>query len=167
MFDQLFTRPDALCRQLTGSLVEERRRYLTHCASQAMSKSSMRLTAQLLLAAEKYLKLADRPDHVIGIQEIEEAGIRWSRRDSLPPIRLHPKLSRQRFTHTATGWLTFLNRFLIPSKPVKPYDQLLTEFACFLEKERGLSPATIELRCFTARAFLDALYEGLVGGICG
>jgi len=159
MFEQLFTRPDALCRQLAGPLVEDRRRYLAHCAAQAMSKSSMRLTSHLLLAVEKYLKLADRPDDVIGIQEIEEAGIRWSRRESLPPIRLHPKLSRQRFTHNATGWLTFLNRLLIPSKPVKAADQLLAEFACFLEKERGLSPATIELRCFTVRAFLDALYE--------
>ena len=38
MFNHLFVRSDALARQLLAPLVEERRRYLTHCAEQGMSK---------------------------------------------------------------------------------------------------------------------------------
>src|SRR5260370_40297663 len=68
-----------------------------------MATRTLRLTAELLLAAEECLKLAERPDAIIALQEIEEAGTRWSSRKSLPPIRLHPKLSRQRFIHHAAG----------------------------------------------------------------
>jgi len=53
--------------------------------------------------------------------------------------RLNPRLSRQRFVHSAIGWLTFLSRLEIPSTPVKPYDHMLGDFAEFLRKERGLA----------------------------
>src|SRR6266536_201183 len=137
MFDQLFERSHALARQLSGPLVEERRRYLAHCADLGMATRTLRLAAELLLAAEEYLKLAERPDTIIALQEIEEAGTRWSSRKSLPPIRLHPKLSRQRFIHHAVGWLSFLNRLQIPAKPAAPYDQMMMEFTDFMQKERG------------------------------
>jgi len=77
MFNRLFERSHALARQLSGPLVEERRRYLAHCADLGMATRTLRLTAQLLLAAEEYLKLAERPDAIIALQEIEEAGTRW------------------------------------------------------------------------------------------
>ncbi len=160
MFNRLFERSHALARQLSGPLVEERRRYLVHCAELGMATRTLRLTAELLLAAEEYLKLADRPSAIIALQEVEEAGTRWCSRKSLPPIRLHPKLSRQRFIHHAVGWLTFLNRLEILAKPVKVYDQMMVEFTDFMQRERGLSPATIELRCLTVRAFLDRLCDG-------
>jgi site-specific recombinase XerD len=160
MFNRLFERSHALARQLSGPLVEERRRYLAHCAELGMATRTLRLTAELLLAAEEYLKLGDRPDAIIALQEIEEAGSRWCSRKSLPPIRLHPRLSRQRFIHHAVGWLSFLNRLQIPAKPATPYDQMMLEFTDFMQKERGLAPATIELRCFTVRAFLDRLCCG-------
>ena len=50
MFDQLFVRSDALTRQFSAPLVDERRRYLAHCAEQGMSRSTLRLTARLLLS---------------------------------------------------------------------------------------------------------------------
>ena len=65
MFDQLFERPHALARQLSAPLVEERRRYLCHCDTQEFSRSSLRLTAQLLVATAEYLKLDDRPSAII------------------------------------------------------------------------------------------------------
>jgi len=157
MFDQMFKRPHAIVRQLSGRLVEERRRYLAHCAELGMAARTLRLTAELILAVEEYLKLGDRPDAIITLQVIEAAGTRWSSRRSLPPIRLHPKLSRQRFIHHAVSWLSYLNRLQIPAKPATTYDQMILEFANFMHKERGLSRATIELHCFTVRAFLNRL----------
>jgi hypothetical protein len=110
MFDQLFERPHALARQLSAPLVEERRQYLSLCHAQEFSRSSLRLTAQLLVATAEYLKLGDRPSAIITLEEVEEAGSRWSQRVSLLPIE-NPRLSRQRFVHSATGWLAFLGRW--------------------------------------------------------
>jgi integrase/recombinase XerD len=157
MFDQLFERPHALTRMSMGPLVEERRQYLVHCAEQKMARATLRVMAQHLLAAAEYLNLAERPGAAIDVQEIEEAGTRWSTRESLSRAILHPRLSRQRFIHVAVGWLAFLNRLYIPAKPVKAYDQMIAEFADFMQKERGLAPSTIEQRCFAVRDFLDQL----------
>jgi integrase/recombinase XerD len=160
MFEQLFERQHALSRHISGPLADERRRYLAHCAAQGMATRTLRLTAQLLIATEQYLKLSERPDEIISRQEVDDAGTLWSSRKSLPPIQLHPRLSRQRFIQHAVGWLTFLNRLQILVKPVTAYDQMLSEFADFMQRERGLSPATIESRCFSVRTFLERLCDG-------
>jgi site-specific recombinase XerD len=160
MFDQLFERPHALVRMRTGPLAEERRRYLVHCAEQKMAKATLLRMTQHLLAAAEYLNLAERPNAAISLQEIEEAGTRWSSRESLSRAILHPRHSSQRFIHSAIGWLTFLNRLYIPPKPAKPYDQMMVEFADFMQKERGLAPSTIEKRCSIVRESLDRLCAG-------
>lgn len=158
-FDHLFERPHALARQHSAPLIEERRRYLSHCQEQGFSKSSLRLTAQLLVATTEHLKLGGGPNAIITLQEVEEAGLRWSQRPSLLPIE-NPKLSCRRFVHTATGWLAFLGRLEIPSPPVKPHDHMIDDFGEFLRQERGLSPTTVQMRSYTVRAFLDLLGEG-------
>jgi hypothetical protein len=48
MFNQLFFRSDALTRQLSAPLVDERRQYLAHCAAPGMSKCTLRMKARLL-----------------------------------------------------------------------------------------------------------------------
>lgn len=45
MFEKLFERTHALNRQLAGPLVEERQRYLLHCAAQGMKIATLRTTA--------------------------------------------------------------------------------------------------------------------------
>ena len=159
MFYQLFERSHALTRHLAGPLFDERCRYLSHLAEQEMSRSTLRLTAELLIATEKYLKLASRPGESIHRQEIAEAAARWSIRKSVRTVQPNPKLSGQRFTHTATAWLTFLNRLHIPAPSVKAYNDMLMDFADFMRKERGLSPNTIEQRRHTASEFLDRLFS--------
>ena len=49
MFDQLFKSPRAIARHSTGPLLEERLRYLTHCAARGSTRSSLRLIAQHML----------------------------------------------------------------------------------------------------------------------
>jgi len=51
MFNQLFFRSDALTRQLSAPLVDERRQYLAHCAAQGMSMYTLRMKARLHLFA--------------------------------------------------------------------------------------------------------------------
>jgi hypothetical protein len=45
----LFFRSDALTRQLSAPLVEERRQYLAECASQGMSRRSLRDKSPLIV----------------------------------------------------------------------------------------------------------------------
>lgn len=160
MFEQFFERSHALIRQRSAPLAGERRRYILHCIEQGMSRSSVRLIAELLIAVGEYLELAERPNSVIDLQEIDKAGTRWASRRAVPPIRLRPGLSKQRFVREAIRWLTFLGRLQPTCVPPKPHEEKIAEFADFMLLERGLSPATIALRCYTVRQFLDQLGDG-------
>jgi hypothetical protein len=142
MFDQLFVRSDALTRYLSAPLVDERRQYLTHCAVQGMTKSTLEAKARLQLSIAEYLRLANRPSDTISLSEIKKAATRWSNHNWPSPQSSHAMRSREYFTAQAAKWLTFLNRFRTPPKPATVYDQMLAEFRAFMEEDRGLSPAT-------------------------
>jgi site-specific recombinase XerD len=160
MFEQLFERSHALTRQRTAPLADERRLYLIHCVSQGMAKSTLRRTAELLVSVEDRLRLAERPNSIISLQEIEEAGTRWASRRAIPPIRLRPDLSKQFFMRQAVRWLKFMGRLQPPPTPAKPHEEKMVEFADFMLRERGLSPATIAFQCYTVSQFLDRLCDG-------
>lgn len=155
MFNRLFVRSDALTRQLSAPLADERRRYLAHCEEQGMTKSTMRSKARILLSIADCLKFAYRRQDQITVQEIEKAAGRWSRKKcSLPSKSL-----REGFVSETVAWLSFLDRLQVQTKPAKAYDQMLIEFKEFMEKDRGLSPVTVEHRCHSVRPFLDRLFS--------
>ena len=81
MFNQLFFRSDALTRQLSAPLVDERRQYLAECASQGMSRTTLRAKSLLLLSIVEHLRLGHRPKDRISLAEIKDAARRWSRRN--------------------------------------------------------------------------------------
>lgn len=154
MFQQLFERPHAIRRQLTGRLLEARQLYLRHCAEQGKARRTLREIAFYQLIAIDCLKLAD--EGVITRAEIEAAADRWSQRlpqshslkDTASP------LSKARFIKHATHWLDFLGRLQPPPSPVRPFAQFVTEFADFMRGERGLSEETIKYRCREVEIFL-------------
>jgi integrase/recombinase XerD len=78
----------------------------------------------------------------------------------VPPIRLRPELSRQRFIRDAARWLAFIERLQHLSKSTKPYESRIVEFAEFMLHERGFSAVTIEQRCHAARQMLEQLCDG-------
>jgi integrase/recombinase XerD len=160
MFDQLFVRSDALTRYLSAPLTEERRQYLTHCAVQGMTKSTLEAKARLQLSIAEYLRLADRPSDTISLSEIKKAATRWSNHNWPSPQSSHAKRSREYFMAQAAKWLTFLNRFRTPPKPATVYDQMLAEFRAFMDEDRGLSPATVKGCCSSVRPFLIQLLDG-------
>jgi integrase/recombinase XerD len=160
MFNQLFFRSDALTRQLSAPLVDERRQYLTHCAVQGMTKSTLEAKARLLLSIAEYLRLAERPNDTITLLEIKKAASRWSSHNWPSPESSHAKRSRDYFMAQAAGWLTFLNRLETPPKPVTIYDHMLDEFRSFMKEDRGLSPATVKGCCSSVRPFLIQLLDG-------
>jgi len=158
MFAQLFC-SDALIRQLSAPLIDERRQYLAHCAEQGMSRSTLRTKARLLLSIAKYLRLHRRPNDAISLPEIKRAARRWSNHKWPSAKPGYAKELRQYFVGEASRWLTLLNRLQTVPKPVTPYDKPLAEFTTFMKEERGLSPITVEYRCRIARLFLDRLLE--------
>jgi integrase/recombinase XerD len=160
MFNQLFFRSDALTRQLSAPLVDERRQYLTHCAVQGMTKSTLEAKARLLLSIAEYLRLAKRPNDTISLAEIKKAARRWSSHNWPSLEKSHARRSREYFMTQAAKWLTFLNRLRTPPKPVTVYGQMLAEFRAFMEEDRGLSPATIKGCCSSVRPFLIQLLDG-------
>jgi integrase/recombinase XerD len=160
MFNQLFSRSDALTRQLSAPLVEERRRYLAQCAAEGMSMETLRMKSRLLLSIVKYLRLGHRRGDLISVSEINDAARRWSRRN-LPSVKnRYVEESRASFETQAVKWLTFINRLPARPQPVTASDPLLADFRNFMREDRGLSPITVEYRCATVRPFLDQLLDG-------
>src|ERR1700678_657217 len=110
MLEQLFFRSDALTRQLSAPLTDERCRYLSECAAQGMARRTLRMKARLLLSITEYLRLAERSYGPITIAEIKKAANRWSSHNWPSSKSSYAKLSREGFITQAVGWLGFLNR---------------------------------------------------------
>ena len=91
----MFFRSDALTRQLSAPLVDERRQYLAQCLAQGMSKCTLRMKARLLLSIAEYLRLAERPNDTISLPEIKKAASRWSSHNWRSPESSHAKRSRE------------------------------------------------------------------------
>jgi integrase/recombinase XerD len=160
MFKELFFRSDALTRQVSAPLVDERRQYLARCASQGMSRKTLRDKARLLVSIVKHLRLAKRPNDKISPNEIERVARRWSCHTRPYATSRCARISRVHFVNEAVGWLTFLNRLQTESKSVTVHDRLLAEFRSFMKDDRGFSQATIIDRCRSVRPFLIQLLDG-------
>jgi integrase/recombinase XerD len=154
MFEQLFKCPHALARHRHGPLVEERCRYLVHCAERQMSPRTLRDIAIYTLAVAGALHLADRPDELITRAEIEAEADRWANRQTRPPMMCDTRLSRLRFTGQACRWLAFLGRLQSEAVAHRPYSEHIAEFADHMQRDRGLSPRTAEICCAMAQEFL-------------
>ena len=157
MFDQLFVRPHALARQRAGPLAEERRRFLLLLADQGMARKTLRQAAYYLLVVADSLRLAERTGEVIGDAEVEQHAARWADRPPGPHEGIGRRRSRADFRWHATRWLHFLGRLRRTPAPTGPCADLIAEFADFMRRERGLSPATIRSRCWVVRTFLGRL----------
>lgn len=157
MFEQLFKRPKALARQRVSPLAEERCAYLNHLARQGMSRATLRGAAIYLLIVVHELRLAQRPAQAIPVAEIQHRATRWANRPDRKTAPEGIRHARQRFLGTATSWLRFLGRLQEPSPPPDPYADLITAFADYLQRERGLSPQTIRTHCQYLQSFLHHL----------
>ena len=82
MFEKLFSSSKTIDRYSNGPLLEERVRYLVHCAAQGSTQSSLRLTAQHQLVIIDYLHLQE-PNSVT-VKQIEAAAEFWISRQLQP-----------------------------------------------------------------------------------
>ena len=159
MFEQLFERPHALRGTRNGPLVEERLRYLAHCAEQQMAHRTLRCIAIYTLIVAKALRLADRPAELISRAEIGAEATRWADREPKPPNMRAVRITWLRFNGHATRWLRFLGRLQPSVLAPRPYAENIDQFNDYMLRERGLSPRTTDYRCRTIHEFLSRVDE--------
>jgi integrase/recombinase XerD len=158
MFEQLFTCPRTVKRYSDGPLLEERLRYLAHCAAQGSTRSSLRLIAQHQLSLVEYLHL-ERTDSIT-IQQIQAAANSWVDRQPQPHTHnaTDYRYARLRFISDGRQWLTYLGR-LRQDATHRPYTDLIEGFADYMLREKGLSQYTIRIRCWYVEQFLSRYWE--------
>ncbi len=153
MFEKLFRVPYFIRAYKNAPLADQRERFLKHLEEQGFTPAMLEKVCRALLTA---------------VQTIDFAGTRWvtaemvqkagdSRRPS-PSWRLrryHPELRHRLSKEVALQWLRYIGHPSELAKSPKPYAELVTDFATWMDQERGLSSATIKMWCDRAERFLQ------------
>lgn len=156
MFENLYRYSRVLARHLDGPAAEERDRFVAHFAASGATRDSVsNLASELLVVAQRLDVSGTR---AVTPEEVASVADRWVRHHRRRGRSISPG-RRQRFVQVATDWLRFMGRLQLP--PAKPGagTDLIDEFARHMQRERGLSPITINNRCWHVRAFLTWLAE--------
>lgn len=157
MFDTLFHYSRVLARHRDGPWPEERARFLTHRASTGAAKETLlRLAREVLIVARRIELSGNRS---IPLEEVESAADRWVAYQRKRKRIRGAHFSRQLFVQTATAWLRYLERLEERHEHPLACAELIGDFANYMREERGLSPRTINNRCWHVQAFLHWLNE--------
>lgn len=154
MFDELFVRYHAISRHENSPLLEDRRRYLIHCAEQGMSRETLKEIATFLLPIVDFLALESRAGEEISLDEISGKAELWVKREPLLPGPKDIPGAKRRFIKHARRWLKFLGRLEDPAVTLPPYHKFIQQFADS-EKEKNLSPRSTATKCRQIRDFLS------------
>lgn len=157
MFDQLFKSPRAIYRHTTSPLLEERLRYLEHCAARGNTRSSLRLIAQHMLVFIDLLHLETVDE--VSLEEIHTAAKLWVGSRPQAHNLIDCRYGRMRFISDAKQWLGFLGRLQLPEVPPLPYAHLIDEFAAHMIRDRGLSQYTVRIYCWYLDQFLEHYWQ--------
>jgi integrase/recombinase XerD len=152
MFEALFTYPKVLGRHQEGPWAEARERYLKHCAGKGAARSTLfRNARELLVIAERIGVQTTTP------QSIKLAGRHWARYQRRRGRAHTTRFSEELFVQVASAWLRFLGSLEEPRREPSTFAAQVEDFAAYLRDERGLSPMTIQGRCWHVERFFDAL----------
>ena len=132
-------------RHNDAPFVQERERYLDHLAAAGAARSTQLGKAEKLLWIVQELDL--NAASLIGPEQIRQASELWAAREQ------RPQGERSKFASIAKEWLRFLGRLEQPERTAQPFTDLIEDFAEYMQRERGLSPATIRIRRFHAGYF--------------
>ena len=156
MFETLFTDGSTIEKYRTAPLLDERLRWLEHCAESGARPHTLRRIAscQFHLARLLDLQAGDR----IGITRVEAAAQQWS----LPGVRRFSKHAKhdahQWFVGHALRWLRFADMFAEePCLPRHAHADEVAIFARWMRTERGWAEATVRSCCDAVDQFFDRL----------
>lgn len=139
---------------LDSPFVEERASYLAQLLERGWARETV------IGAAGKLVGLARRIDITaaggVTAAQIETVADDWIKQPRHYFRReIGPHRARKRFVNVATSWLRFLGYLNEHEQASAPHADLVTQFARFLEDERGQAPATIRRRRGDALSFLS------------
>jgi site-specific recombinase XerD len=141
MFEMLFTDPGTIARHRSGPLVDERNRYLRHCASLGATLHTQRNRARALLWIAEALP---RHGPVNGLQLAEFIS------KHRPQVAARTAAN---LVNIGRPWLKFIG-WWDQSKPPIPFSQALDGFVGWMRDERGLAPCTVEQWSYRTANFL-------------
>ena len=152
MFEKLFEMARTAARHQGAPCAPERECYLKNYEDQGYGFKYLRQLSGMLLRIVH--ELEDYPNCQLSEEQIQTAAHRATRRHcGFYKIRNNQEFSK-RFAREAKNWVRFLGRFKESDiKPV-PFADKLEDFAVWMRRERGLSPATVEIRFWYIASFL-------------
>lgn len=155
MYEKLFVFEATIVRHQSAPFFQERKRYVQHCAEEGYSQSTLlRIARQLFWIAKRFqAKLSSHQD--ITSEEIEKAANQWARQQYRHGRAKTYKWPREHFIQQANQWFRFLGCLQDPAPNPVPFKTLIEDFATFMDYERGLSPVTIQNRCWHVKQFLS------------
>lgn len=114
-----------------------------------MAKNTLIGDATYLLAIAKTLRLAKRVGRTFRAAELRDAAALWAEEFT------KSRKSQTNFQFTAMRWLDFLGRLKKQHPSSRSRVNLVAAWADHMRIERGLSPVTIDKRCWWVRRFLN------------
>lgn len=157
MFEKLFQQPTTIARHYEAPYVEERIRYLEHCAQLGYSRATLLFKAREIFWIAH--KLSIYPNLHLSMQQVESSAKDWADREHYYGQSLNTYWTRRRFLEAARPWLRYLKCLLEPGCPTSFPDQV-HDYTEWMEKERGFTSATRENYLKSVRHFLT-WYESL------
>jgi site-specific recombinase XerD len=151
MLEKLFKYPAVLTHHKNAPLLEERNRYLIHCAEQGYSHASLLRIARELF---QIVQILDPSISGVTAEQIKEAGNRWARQQCRRGRAQTLRWSRDLFVQTATEWFRFIGCLNENVVEQLSFVGLIENFSTWMESERGLSLITIRNYCWHAKKFL-------------
>jgi integrase/recombinase XerD len=157
VLEKIFERPWFLARHRQAPLLDERVRFLMHLSDLGCTRPHLGTVAAELLGVIRTLDLKETGS--VTAAAIRDAAQRWAERPRTGRKIKNTKSSRDHFVNVATKWLLFLDRLEQPTPSPKPFAPYLSDFASYVENERGLSPTSIRSHCWKTSQFLAWFFE--------
>ncbi len=152
MFEKLFKQRRALSRHREGPLAKDRESYLAHRANDGAAPGTLvRIAREVLVVAQELDLRSDTP---IALEEVKAAANRWAHRQRRRRRSRTLRWSQVFFLQVAIDWLRFLGRLQEPAAKQVPFAPLMEDFAAYMQRDRGLSSATIRHYQWHIRQFL-------------
>lgn len=142
MFETIYSTPFARDRHYAGAFLDERIRYLQHCAEHgAKPRTQQQRASQLLWLAER-------------MEIFDQKGVDAARLHQLlqtPPIP--GTFLAKRAETFGRQWLQYLGWWQSPGRSV-PFDEDLQHYVRWMDEERGLASSTVKQWRGSAKTFL-------------
>lgn len=157
MFENLFASARRIAEYRAAPLVEDRIRYLVHCAQCGATNYTLRSIAAHQLNLCRLLDL--REDSEISPKDIEAAAGAWSRPGGRNCRRSARRGARLRFIGHSLRWLRFVDRLEEPEAVRHPHVDQVAAFLASMSEERGWSDNTVQRIRYT----IDSFFVWLAG----